>query len=201
MAGMENLTGRILGEAEEAANRCRKQARQEAERIRQEGQRKAVRAAREIRRRLEAERGRQRRQNREDCEGQRRLRLLTARQQILQEMEEAAKTAFLQAGDRQYFSVMERLLEAEAWPGDGILCLAETDLARMPEEFPGRAAQIAREKGGTLTIRGEKALPAEGFVLIYGKVEINCTWSALARERRDQMRDAAARLLWEDIYE
>lgn len=133
MEGMETLTGRILGEAEEAANRCRKQARQEAERIRQEGQRKAVRAAREIRRRLEAERSRQRRQNREDCEGQRRLRLLTARQQILEEMEEAAKTAFLQAGDRQYFAVMERLLEVKAGPGDGILCLAETDLARMPD--------------------------------------------------------------------
>lgn len=201
MSGMDIITERILKEAGEAADRCRKQARQEAEKIRKEGQKKEEEIAETIRKRLEEERSRQCRQNREGCERQRKLQLLTARQEILREMEAAVRKTLDQWEDGQYFAAMEKLLEAEVRPRDGVLCLAETDLTRMPEGFPERAEEIARKKGGTLTIRGQKNRTADGFVLLYGNMEINCTWEALAGERRDQMKDAAARLLWGELYE
>ncbi len=196
MSGMEKILRQILKEGEEAAAEWKEKTRMETERIWQEERAKTEEAVGEIHRQLEVKRQQMTRRVREDGERENRLQLLKMKQKILREVENAAGKIFMGMDTESYFSVLERMLERVVLPGDGILCLAETDLARMPGDFPGKVKQAARRMGGTLTIRGERNREPEGFVLIYGRMEINATWRALAGERRAWVQEAVSRILW-----
>jgi V/A-type H+-transporting ATPase subunit E len=122
--------------------------------------------------------------------------ILNAKQQCIESVIEQAKNKILQQDDQSYFKFLEKLLETNVQPEDGILYLNEADLKRMPDKFEEAAADIANNRGGKLRISKEYKDINGGFILVYGEIEENCTIKALLSTNMDKIKDIANKELF-----
>lgn len=97
--------------------------------------------------------------------------------------------------DKEYFAVMERLLEKKLTSGDGVLSLSKRDLARAGD-FGKKAAELAKKAGGTVKLSDKAADIENGFILTYGLISENCSFRAIIEAEREGVRDTAARALF-----
>ncbi|MCD8187501.1 MAG: V-type ATP synthase subunit E [Ruminococcus sp.] len=98
--------------------------------------------------------------------------------------------------DEEYFSAVLRLAGANMRKGDGIMYFSSRDLARIPSDFGKRLNLLASVDGSSLKISDEPADIENGFILQYGSISENCSFSAIAEADRDVLRDKAAALLF-----
>ena len=84
--------------------------------------------------------------------------------------------------EAEYFDVLARLAAEHAQPGQGEMLLSQKDLDRIPPDFAGKLENI--------TIAPQAADIPDGFILVYGGVEQNCTFEALISARMDDIKDA-----------
>ena len=66
----------------------------------------------------------------------------------------------------------------------------------MPAGFEKKIEAAAKEKGGSLVLKKEPKAIADGFVLVYGGIEENCTLRALFDAKRDQLQDQVNAILF-----
>ena len=95
-----------------------------------------------------------------------------------------------------YFLTMEKILRSYALPEDGEIYFSSDDLARMPKGFEEKIQAIAREKGGSLMLGKEPGNITDGFILVYGGIEENCTLKALLDAKKDQLQDKVSEILF-----
>jgi len=105
-----------------------------------------------------------------------------------------AKVEAMEAGE--YFSMLLKMVEKYALAQDGEICLCAADLARLPEGFEAEVSRIAKEKGGSLKLSGEGKQIKNGFILVYGGVEENCTINAMFDAKKDELSDIVHRLVF-----
>ena len=84
--------------------------------------------------------------------------------------------------DAAYFDALLRLAAAYAQEGPGEMRLSRRDLDRLPPDFAGKL--------GGLRVSQEPADIEDGFLLVYGDIEQNCTFEALVSARLDDIKDA-----------
>lgn len=97
--------------------------------------------------------------------------------------------------DKEYFAVMERLLEKKLTSGDGVLSLSTRDLARAGD-FGKKAAELAKKADGTVKLSDKAADIENGFILTYGLISENCSFRAMIEAEREGVRDTAAKALF-----
>lgn len=97
--------------------------------------------------------------------------------------------------DKEYFAVMERLLEKKLTSDDGVLSLSKRDLARAGD-FGKKAEELAKKAGGTVKLSDKAADIENGFILTYGLISENCSFCAMIEAEREGVRDTAARALF-----
>lgn len=219
MTGLERIEKEIVEEAESQAAKRIQMAEEKAGEIRRKLREEAEETEQGIleKGRREAADWEERMSSLRESEGRRIL--LEARQRVLEELMEKAEAKLQKTETGQYFSMLEKMLERAVLAGTGNMFLSREDLDRMPRDFPERVKRIARAAGGTLELVGRegegtagesgeappgKGMPAQqgdGFVLVYGRIEVNCTLKAVLECRREQIRDALGRYLWRDLYE
>lgn len=91
---------------------------------------------------------------------------------------------------------MEKLIRKFAQPSSGEAYFSRTDLERMPADFESRMHQAAQDMGGSLQLmRAGKNIP-DGFILVYGDIEENCTLEALFSADTDEMQDKVQKVLF-----
>lgn len=196
MTGLEKITGQIIEEAKTAAAAKLKEAQQEADRI--------LSGAKEQCAAMQTEADEQRASSRElyesrvksSMEQQRRTELLRARQEIIAEVIDEAYQKLSTEDTESYFLTMEKLLNTYALAADGEIYFSSDDLARMPADFEGRIHAAAEKKGGSLTLQKEPKAIENGFVLVYGGVEENCTLKALFDAKKDLLQDKVNEILF-----
>ncbi len=127
---------------------------------------------------------------------QKRQILLAEKQQIISEVLQEAKEKLLTLPDEAYFGALLQLVKKNALPGEGILLLNAKDLARKPAEFDEEVQEIARDKGGSLTISKETRDIDGGFVLIYDGIEENDSITALFEAGSEELQDKVQHLLF-----
>lgn len=120
---------------------------------------------------------------------QRKNRILAAKQEIIADVIEKAKHKLLDMQSVDYFVMLGKQAAKFAQSGDGIMYLSANDLARVPAYFPGKLAEIAAKKGGTLVISDKPADISGGFVLAYGGIEENCSFEALFEAEKERLQD------------
>ncbi|MDE5764831.1 MAG: H(+)-transporting ATPase [Ruminococcus sp.] len=96
----------------------------------------------------------------------------------------------------EYFAVLQKLLSDRIRKGNGELSLNALDLMRMPESFRKYAVTIAEKSGGTLEISENPADIENGFILTYGLISENCSFSAIIEAEYESVRDIAAKALF-----
>ena len=115
--------------------------------------------------------------------------ILAARIEALNEALNAAAGSFRDMPADEYFSALSALAIKNAMPGTGEMRLSERDLKRLPPQFEAKINESLTEKVSSVKIGGEPAAIDDGFILVYGDVEINCTISALIEASRDELKE------------
>ena len=120
---------------------------------------------------------------------QRKNRILTTKQDMIGEVISLAHEKLTGLDTIDYFVLLGKLAEKNVQPGDGIMYLSPSDLARVPNYFRRTLADIAQEKHGTLVLSNDTRNISGGFVLAYGGIEENCSFDALFEDRKERLQD------------
>lgn len=121
--------------------------------------------------------------------------LLSSKVDIINETLKDALAAIKKLPDEEYFSVLTALAVKYAESGNGVIRLGKDDSSRVPSDFADKLNAILSKSGKSVVV-GENADIDSGFVLVYGDVEINCSFDAVIAENRDELRDRINEILF-----
>ena len=66
--------------------------------------------------------------------------------------------------------------------------LGSADLARLPADFEARLCSALSAKGSTCTLSKEAARIESGIMLVYGDIEVNCTFEAVIEASAEELK-------------
>lgn len=196
MAGLDKIISQIMEESQVQAEEILKNARAQADALMEDARAEADKTAAELQREGDAAAAACEARAQSSGELKRRTALLQAKQELITALLEKAYGKLCALKDEEYFAFLERAAEKYALPRKGRLVLSAGDLKRMPEGFRERVAKLAEAKGGSLIVDEKPGDIENGFVMVYGSIEENCTLRALFDASRDRLQDAVNRLLF-----
>ena len=194
MTGLESIINQIAGDGQKEASEILAEARTKAGEIAEDAK---ARGAEKVRAVLKD--GERRAQDIRDraqsaAELEQRNQMLVFKQELIREAVDAAKTSLENAPDEEYFSTLLTLYQRFAQEGRGEMYLNKKDIDRLPDDFLARMRKAVPEAEVTISPKPQKI--ESGFLLVYGGVDINCTFRAIFEDASDQLRDAAGKLLF-----
>ena len=97
--------------------------------------------------------------------------------------------------DKLYFAFIARLIIKNAQKGNGVLYFSENDLKRVPNDF---IAAVSNQLGAEKKIELSKKAAAieDGFLLIYGDIEVNCTFKALLHSNSEDIKEIICKIIF-----
>lgn len=196
MTGLDKMKSQILDEAKAAAEDKIAEAKAQAEETIRSAKEDAAKQTESILHKSKNDVSNYQERLESSIDLQKRTKILAAKQEVIAEVLEKAraKVEAMEAGE--YFSMLLKMVEKYALAQDGEICLCAADLARLPEGFEAEVSRIAKEKGGSLKLSGEGKQIKNGFILVYGGVEENCTINAMFDAKKDELSDIVHRLVF-----
>ena len=195
MKGIENITGRILREADAEAAEIRSRTKQQVQELTAEYDARCAEVLREA----------------EDAARARAAEVLSRtdgtavlehRKALLQEKQDLIDRAFTAAGETlrakpaaEQVAMLSKLAAATARGGESQI-LNESDRAAFGADLVAAANVLAGEKR-PLTLAAETRPMLGGFVLKDGAVEQNCSFEVLLRSHREAMALEVSKLLFD----
>ena len=123
--------------------------------------------------------------------------ILRAKQQVIEQAIDKARESIAGLNDESALSACQFLnIRKNVQQGKGKICFSKKDLDRIPNGFEDRVKEIVAENQGELVIDKEPANIKDGFVLVYGEIEENCTLKALFDSNIDRIKDIANKQLF-----
>lgn len=196
MTGLDKIINQIQEEAKASADSKVAAAQEKADSILAEAKAACEVIEREAAEKRASVKAIQEGRIKSSAEQQRRTALLSAKQEIIAELIDEAYETLKKEDTANYFLTMEKILKTYVLAEDGEIYFSAADLARMPADFEKKIAAAAKEKGGSLVLKKEPKEIADGFVLVYGGVEENCTLKALFDAKKDQLQDKVNAILF-----
>ncbi len=121
--------------------------------------------------------------------------LLNAKQEMISDVIAKAKEAFVNLPAEEYFNLLLKLIGKNALIREGEICFSKKDFQRLPQDFAAKLV-AALPEGASLNVSKEDAPIAGGFILKYGGLEQNLSVEEIFEEMKDQMTDAAGKVLF-----
>lgn len=196
MTGLDKMKSQILDEARAAANGKIAEAESQAGEILDAAKAQAARTSESISQKSEAAVKNYNDRVASSIDLMRRTKLLTAKQEVIAEVLEHAYEALTTMEEKEYFKMLLKLLGRYVLAQDGEIYFSSADLERMPAGYEKELEQIAKEKGGSLTLSKTGRNIENGFILAYGGIEENCTLKAMFDSKKDELSDKVHRLLF-----
>lgn len=122
-------------------------------------------------------------------------RYLEVKNAIVNDIIAAAFEKIEAMSDEEYFALLLSLCEKNVESGEGTMFLSARDLERAPKDFEESINSLVYEKGAVRLSKKPKEIE-NGFVLVYGDIEVNCTLRAVFDEKLDTLRDALCKELF-----
>jgi len=119
--------------------------------------------------------------------------LLKSKLEIIDETLRKSLDEIKALSDEEYFEIIKALIIGNAKEGNGVLRLGAKDCKRLPKDF---IASVNKELKNAQITLGDEADIDGGFLLIYGDIDINCSFDAIVSSKRDELRDALNKLLF-----
>lgn len=194
MTGLESIINQIAGDGQKEAEEVLAEARKKADALSEEAKNKAAEQVRAV-----LKDGERRAQDIRDraqsaAELEQRNQMLVFKQQLISEAIESARASLENAPDGEYFDTLLALYKRFAREGRGEMRLNAKDVSRLPDDFLARMRKAVPEAEVVIS---PKPHPVEsGFLLVYGGVDINCTFQAIFEDAYEELRDTAGRLLF-----
>lgn len=191
--GIENIIAIIRQDADESARHIIFQAQDDAKKILDEGKKlggekatafenEASHKAKDIYDRAKSA-----------AELEMKKNLLKAKQEIIADVIAEAKNKLEALPADKYFAVLCRLVEKYSTAQDGIMRMNKSDLERLPSDFEDA---IKAKSKGEIALSREPAPIKNGFLLIYGGIDINCTFDALFEDSAEALQDIVSGILF-----
>ena len=192
--GLDRILEQIRADAEEKAAAQVAAAEREAEKILAEAAEAAEARADAIREEAAAEAADIRAKAQSASEFSQRRTVLATKQSAIRDTIDAARARLHSLPDDEYFAVLLKLAQKNAADGDAELRLNAADLARMPRDF--EAQLNAAVERGHITVSKTPCDIADGFLLVYGGIDVNCTFDSLFEAEADALQDLAGGMLF-----
>ncbi|MGB8452634.1 MAG: V-type ATP synthase subunit E [Anaerocolumna sp.] len=124
--------------------------------------------------------------------------ILNAKQEIISEVINRAKESIIILPDKEYFDIIIKMVRKYALAQTGQIMFSSSDNKRLPEQFNEKLkASLAGKDGAVLTAAGDTVNIDGGFVLVYGDIEINCSFDALFAAAKETLQDKVCEVLFE----
>lgn len=124
---------------------------------------------------------------------ERRKALLLKKQELITGVIEKAKKSLTDLPDDEYFAVLYKLIKKYSIKEDGTIALGAKDLKRVPADFEAKASEAAL---GKLTLSAEPQNITDGFLLLYGGIDINCSFNSLFEDNSEELIDKVTELIF-----
>lgn len=196
MSGMEKIVQTIRQEAEEKATGILRQSHERVAEIERTAAAKREEWDRRMTEQVKAERESVLARNESENRRIRKEALLKARSVLLESVIAQAKERIETLPDAEYFALMQRLFERNAQRGDGRLYFAKRDYDRIPEGFVEKLNGSLSDS--SVELAGSTDKIAHGFVIVYGKIEQNCSIDSIFESEHSRIVDAANACLEKD---
>ncbi|MCI8852002.1 MAG: hypothetical protein HFI31_13235 [Lachnospiraceae bacterium] len=189
MTGLEKMISQIVDEATESAREMTAQAEAEAAKIAQAAEADVQKQKEELSKKSQADTEAYMERIKSSADLQRRTAILRAKQDVIAQVLEKAYASLQSMDEDAYFDMLRKMLRKFVQQEEGEIYFSAADLERMPKSFQADINTIAKEKGGALKLAKESRQIENGFILVYGGVEENCTFRALFNTQRDRLQD------------
>ena len=193
MAGIESITSLIKQEATENAEKIISEAKNTANEILAEAKKAADEKSKAALISEKAEADAVISKAKSAAELQKKRDLLCAKQEIITEIIEKAKKTLSSLPDKEYFELLIKLVKKYETGQEGVLALGANDLKRVPSDF---AESLKKASGGKLTLSKEPINIKNGFLLLYGGIDINCSFDSLFDENLEELTDKVSAIVF-----
>lgn len=189
MTGLEKMVSQIVDEAKAEAEGRVNDARAEADKIVSEAKAEAEKLIGQSADQAETNAANYLERIKSSADLQRRTVILQAKQEVIASVLEKAYASLNTMDEKAYFDMVRKMLEKFTLSESGEIYFSAADLKRLPAGFEKEISDIAAKKGGSLALMKESKDIENGFILVYGGIEENCTFKALFNTQRDALQD------------
>lgn len=122
--------------------------------------------------------------------------ILKAKLSIIDETREKAVNEILALDEKEYFAALKKVILGNYLKASsGLLRLNEADRKRLPADF---LSTLNKElsNGVSLKLDEKTANIRGGCILVYGDIEENCSFDAIAASLKDTLRDETYKILF-----
>ncbi len=190
MTGLEKILKHIREEAESAANEMQANAENEAKAIlaaaKKEGEGKRTEILQQSQQEIKAYENR----TESAIKLNKKRAILNAKQSIILNVIQEAKTGLINLPDKEYFDVIVKMIGKFAHANKGVILFSKADMERLPQQFSDRIKEaLSAVEGASLEISRDTRDIDGGFILVYGDIEENCSFEALFEEKMGVLTD------------
>ena len=196
MTGLEKMKSQILDEAKATADSKIQEAENQAKEILDTATQEAAKAADGISQKSAAEIANYKERVASSIDLKKRTEILKAKQEVIAEVLEKAYETVCAMDTESYFALLEKMLDKYALAQEGEIYFSAADRERMPDGFAAKIEAAAKARGGSLKFGEEDKKVTDGFILVFGGVEENCTIRAMFDAKKDELSDCVYQLLF-----
>lgn len=187
MGGLEKIIETIAKEAEAEAREITDAAQKKAADILEQCEKDKEKTAEEFKRRTQEECMRLSGMIEAAAEADARQAVLAAKRSAIKEIIEYVKSEVKNLPDREYFDLLLKLAQNNRENSDGVMYLSEKDIKRLPADFSEKVNEGLKE--GSIKISEEPCLIDAGFIIKYGKIDINCSIDSIFEDKQNKLAD------------
>lgn len=195
MTGLEKIIGQIRSESDAAAAKTIAAAKAQADQILDEAKKQAQAECDRIEHDAAADVADRLARAKSAAELQKRKMVLAEKQRLIGEVIEKAKTSLYSLPDEEYFGIIVKMAGKFSLAQEGQIIFSKKDTERLPQGFEA-TLNAALGAGAKLAVSNETRNIDGGFVLVYGGVEENCSFTALFDSAHEALQDKVQELLF-----
>lgn len=190
MSSLDKITDKIIEQANEKANKILHQAEVKVKEIQERVKNEQNSLIAETKIIAEKEHKIVIEQSESSDRQERRQQLLAVKRKCIRQVISESKQQIESLPKKEYFDLLLRLFKRNALPDNGKIYFSRLDSRRVPVDFIKQCNEFLKE--GSVELAGENKTINNGFVITYGKVEIDCSIDSIFKSNSQILEDKAA---------
>ena len=196
MRGIEKIVYQILEEARNEQSKIQEQTHIEIEKIQGRTRERIAEIGKKNQQEIQAAIKRIEDLSQLTTDQKNRRAKLEAKEEMIGKIVDESYRELLDMEKEKYLKLIFDMVEKFALPKEGKIYFNRNDLNLIDDETAAKISEIAKAKGGNLTLAGEPKEIDRGFILTYGGIEENCTFKALMDSKKDELQDLIRNILF-----
>ncbi|MCR5651208.1 MAG: V-type ATP synthase subunit E [Lachnospiraceae bacterium] len=194
MTGLDKILEQIKKESDETVSKKLSEAKDRADSILEEAKKSVAGQCESIETNGRNEAAEIRKRAGSAADLYKRKAVLAEKQRIISGVFDKALGELEALSGSDYYNAVIKIAVKNALGQDGEIIFSEADKANVPSDFEMRLN--AQLKNGRLSVSDKTRPIGKGFILSYGGVEQNCTFSALVEASKEVLQDKVQEILF-----